>query len=62
MTQFSENVKASPYFKASLSLSVLFILFYSFVAVSAGFAETVTITIAQTNNLNGRLFAYKSSG
>ncbi len=61
MTRVSEKGKALTYFKASLCLSVLYMLFYSLVAVSAGFAETVKVTIAHTNNLNGRLFAYKTS-
>lgn len=46
----------------TLRLSMLCVLLYALVGVSSGLAETVTVTIAQTNNLNGRLFAYKSSG
>jgi len=61
MTRVYEKGTALTYFKASLCLSVLYVLFYSFVAVSAGFAETVKVTIAHTNNLNGKLFAHKTS-
>jgi len=63
MKQISERDKTPlQYAVKSLCLSVLCMLLSSLVTVPSSLAQTVKVTIAQTNNLNGRLFAYKSSG
>ena len=63
MKKTYEKVRALTNIRMSLCLclSVLFILFYSTIVVTVGFSETVKLTIAQTNNLNGRLFAEEKS-
>jgi len=45
-----------------LCLSVLGMLLSALVTVPSSLAQTARVTIAQTSNLNGMLFAYKSSG
>ena len=49
-------------FKTWVTLSALFTIFHAFFMAPIVGAETVRVTIAHTSNLNGRLFAYKSSG
>jgi hypothetical protein len=49
-------------FKAWLILSSLFMIFHTFLTAPIVYAGTVRVTIAHTGNLNGKLFAYKSSG
>lgn len=61
MTQAYEKGKALTHFKASVIVSALFLLFYTLLMTSIGYAKTAQVTIAHTNNLNGRLFAYKTS-
>jgi hypothetical protein len=56
MNKTYEKVRALTNVKMFLCLSVLFILFHFTISVTVGFTETVKVTIAQTNNLNGSLF------
>ncbi|MBN2568429.1 MAG: hypothetical protein JXB42_03245 [Deltaproteobacteria bacterium] len=61
MNKTYEKVRALTNIRMSLCLSVLFIFLHFTIAVTVGFSETVKVTIAQTNNLNGRLFAEGTS-
>jgi len=61
MNKTYEKANALKHVKASFCLSVIFVFFYFAIAVPVGFAEAVKVTIAQTNNLNGRLFAEEKS-
>jgi len=46
---------------APICLYAFAMLYCSLMPVTSGFAETVKVTIAQTNNLNGKLFPSKAS-